>query len=103
MFPKDINIKSVIADSTSHETYTLFDDNMFDIIVDDGLHTLTGIRNTFSQLKSKIKNTGIYVIEDIPNKDRFLSFMGFPHHLKVDIFDDISGEFIAFIQFDENY
>jgi hypothetical protein len=58
------------------EVRSLFDDEMFDIIVDDGLHTMTGIKLSLSHLFTKLKKSGVYVIEDIQNKDLFNEMIG---------------------------
>jgi len=39
---------------------------LFDLIVDDGLHTLNAAKNTFLALKNLLTTDGIYVIEDVP-------------------------------------
>jgi hypothetical protein len=94
MFPKDINIKSIISDSTSEEVKNLFDNEMFDIIIDDGLHTITGIYKSIINLFPKLKNSGIYVIEDVPNIELFnvyISALIPKDKFKVDVYNDISG------------
>lgn len=45
-------------------------DNKFDVIVDDGKHNIRTNLDTFHNLFPKLKEDGIYVIEDIPNVDK---------------------------------
>ena len=40
-------------------------ENEFDIIIDDGLHTLEAGINTFEKSFKKINKDGIYIIEDV--------------------------------------
>jgi hypothetical protein len=46
---------------------SLFDDNFFNIIVDDGVHTYTSFEFLIKNYYSKLKVGGIMVIEDIIN------------------------------------
>ena len=44
-----------------------FKDEFYDIIIDDGLHTVESQINTFKLYFPKLKKQGIYVIEDVSN------------------------------------
>lgn len=55
-----------ICDATSKESIdAVIGDRNFDYIIDDGSHAVRDQINTFDLLFSKIKNDGIYFIEDI--------------------------------------
>ena len=43
--------------------------NEFDLIIDDGLHTFSAAKNLFELSISYLKSEGIYIIEDAQNKD----------------------------------
>ena len=43
------------------------EDTKFDIIIDDGLHTLPAAIELFANSKDKLKEDGIYIIEDVQN------------------------------------
>ena len=43
---------------------------MFDIIIDDGLHTPSGNAKTFSNLFGMVKSGGAYYVEDVWELDR---------------------------------
>lgn len=70
---------------------------MFDIIIDDGLHTIGGQYYSFQNLLPKLKEDGIYIIEDIQRKDEFQATFN-DASLNIELFDDKSGEYIAFIK-----
>jgi hypothetical protein len=38
---------------------------LFDIIIDDGLHSAEGQWRTFAALRPHLKPTGVYVVEDV--------------------------------------
>ena len=59
-------------DSTSTHVNTHFKNLgiMFDIIIDDGLHTPQGQHHTFNQLFKFLKTNGTYYIEDVWMLDR---------------------------------
>lgn len=42
---------------------------VFDIIIDDGLHTFSANRTLFEVAYTKVRDGGMYVIEDVPNHD----------------------------------
>jgi spermidine synthase len=56
-----------IADATSDEIIDKIDNRLFDVIIDDGSHMLQDQIKSFLLLKSKMKEGGIYIIEDIEN------------------------------------
>jgi hypothetical protein len=61
-------IKTYQIDSTNKEQCNNFVENdYFDIIIDDGAHEAHLQIKTFQNLYPKLKNGGIYIIEDIPN------------------------------------
>ena len=67
-FPRDIGIKTVVVDSTDkEEVERTFQGQQFDIIVDDGCHRLTCIRQTFLNLLPMLKRDGVYIVEDFPS------------------------------------
>lgn len=66
-FPRDIGIKTAIADSTdSAEMESVLAVQTFDIIVDDGCHRLRCIKATFQNLWPRLRSEGIYIVEDFP-------------------------------------
>lgn len=70
---------------------------MMDIIIDDGVHTIVGQLQSFQNLLPKLKQDGIYVIEDVQRKDEFQNYFN-DQSLEINLFDDKSGEYIAFIK-----
>lgn len=62
-------VKFIKADSTNSSIISLIEKNWpgvkFDIIIDDGLHTPLGNKNTFENLIHFLKNSGLYYIEDV--------------------------------------
>jgi 23S rRNA U2552 (ribose-2'-O)-methylase RlmE/FtsJ len=63
------NVKEYIIDAYDKNNIQIFKNNFFDIIVDDGPHTLESFLILIEIYKSKLKKGGILVIEDIINKD----------------------------------
>lgn len=59
------NIYIEIGDCTSSEIYSKFNDNYFDIIIDDGSHYPEQILNNFNIYFEKVKYGGLYFIEDL--------------------------------------
>lgn len=75
-----------VCDSTSNKAKNLWSDVKFDIIIDDGRHTSTAIRNTFLNFFDKLKVGGAYYVEDviqyniITPRDRFKgSYLEYHH------------------------
>jgi len=64
-FPEIPNTISVIGDLYSPETYNKFADGMFDIIVDDGPHTLASFESVIKNYYNKLKKGGYLIVEDI--------------------------------------
>jgi GR25 family glycosyltransferase involved in LPS biosynthesis len=56
---------SVIGDMYSEEQISKFDDNYFDLIIDDGPHTFESFVVLMQKYHSKIKYQGTLIIEDI--------------------------------------
>jgi hypothetical protein len=61
------NVTQRVSDAYCEEVLNLFDDNFFNIIVDDGVHTYTSFEFLIKNYYSKLKVGGIMVIEDIVN------------------------------------
>jgi len=71
-FVQDPNIKVLIMDSTDRELMTavLRDEGVeFDIIIDDGDHSENAQEATFHGLAPLLKDTGVYVLEDVHTMD----------------------------------
>lgn len=60
-------IIQIIGDSYSQESIDLFPDNAFDIIIDDGSHTLPHMEIFIQKYPQKLKSDGVLVVEDIDN------------------------------------
>jgi len=59
------NIKTFIIDSTNKSMCdNTLGDKMYDIILDDGLHTADGQLETLKNFFDRVNNNGIYIIED---------------------------------------
>ena len=66
-FPRDMGIKTVVLDSTDQkQVKQTMQGRKFDIIVDDGCHRLSCIRQTFLNLLPFLKTDGVYIVEDFP-------------------------------------
>ena len=48
-----------------NEMWRKINKNNFDLIIDDGLHTLNSVYTFFNQSFSKLRPKGLYVIEDV--------------------------------------
>lgn len=53
------------ASSLHHSSWSEFNDDFFDIIIDDGDHRLPCMKNTFDIAIDKLKSGGWYFIEDL--------------------------------------
>ena len=63
---KEFNI--IIGDATKESILELLPkDIMFDVLIDDGSHLLYHQINTFNIFKSRMKEGGIFIIEDVVN------------------------------------
>jgi predicted O-methyltransferase YrrM len=58
-------IVQITADAYSIETANLMKDNLFDLIIDDGPHTLSSMKRAIENYLPKLSKTGIMCIEDI--------------------------------------
>ena len=63
----DPTIKSFTADAYTKEVVNKFEDNFFDIIIDDGPHTLESQLFSIKNWIKKLKVGGLLIIEDIQN------------------------------------
>jgi hypothetical protein len=77
----------------------------FDVIIDDGLHLYKSNRNFFENSINKLKNNGVYIIEDIyencqetklwfnelknSNKYSYINILKLPHHCNIS--DNVLG------------
>jgi len=89
-FTRDGHIKVLILDSRNASAVdAALRDIRFDIIIDDGFHHLDAQLRTFAALRSHLKPTGVYVIEDVyeTNVDRYLEL-----GMHVTIHPDRSGQ-----------
>ena len=86
--PSRKNMRYVIGDATRDETVKNFDS--IDIIIDDGSHRLNDQLKSFNLLHTKLKASGVYIIEDIRDIDnsaqRFKDLES-SHGVHVKIFD----------------
>jgi cephalosporin hydroxylase len=77
----------IIGDATKEEIFKQLGEQLFDVLIDDGSHTLKDQLATYNIFKSKINPGGIYIIEDVLNidivKDVFLEL-----HNDVEIIDN---------------
>jgi hypothetical protein len=69
-------IKIIIADQNNEDDLRKIynQHNDFDIIVDDGSHKYEHIIKSFIHLFPILKNSGVYVVEDVINNYRLLNF-----------------------------
>ncbi len=58
-----------IADATSEQILNIFHNVKFDVVIDDGSHRIEDQVKSFNLLKPKMKEDGIYIIEDVANLD----------------------------------
>lgn len=65
----DNRFKITIGDATNQDILKHFPRNKFDIIIDDGSHKLGDQIKTFNLFSSKMRNGGVYIIEDIVDID----------------------------------
>jgi spermidine synthase len=66
---KDPRFSIVIGDACNTNTFDNFKDIKFDVVIDDGSHILEHQIKTFDILKNRMKEGGIYIIEDVTNLD----------------------------------
>lgn len=60
-------ITSIVADAYDKEFASTFGDNTYDLIIDDGPHTLETMLAFIEYYTPKLKEDGIMIIEDIPD------------------------------------
>ena len=64
---KDVSgVTTFKENAYSKEGLNLFNDNMFDILIDDGPHTLNSMKYVAKNYMCKMKRNGMLIIEDIP-------------------------------------
>jgi hypothetical protein len=63
------DIEYIIENCYLEKTVQLFEDNFFDIIIDDGPHTFTSFKFLITKYFSKLKNDGYLIIEDVLRKE----------------------------------
>ena len=82
------NVKStarlIYGDATKEETFADISD--IDVVIDDGSHLLSHQLMTFSILFPKLKNGGIYIIEDIQDLDNTVHYFKDLHY-SFEVFD----------------
>lgn len=66
---KEDRVDVMIQDATTEGFANMFQDNHFDIIIDDGSHFLNHQLASHKFLYPKVKAGGLYIIEDILNID----------------------------------
>ncbi len=70
---QDDRIKTCQMDQTSNHSISMalasFENKIFDIVIDDGLHTYAAAKNLFQNLYKRLRSGGIYVIEDVSLSD----------------------------------
>lgn len=62
-------VKSIVSDAYSKEFVNQLQDNFYDLIIDDGPHTLPSMMFFAEHYTPKLKDDGILIIEDIPSHD----------------------------------
>jgi hypothetical protein len=55
----------IISDATTPQFLNTIPDKTFDVIIDDASHKIEDQIKTFNILKTKMKNNGVYIIEDV--------------------------------------
>jgi hypothetical protein len=86
--PSKKNMRYIIGDATKEETVKKFDS--LDIIIDDGSHRIQDQLKSFNLLFPKLKESGVYVIEDIRDIDNTITQfkdLENSHKVNVKIFD----------------
>ena len=66
-FEKPDNVDLQETDSTKYKTYW---NDIFDIIIDDGDHTIEAQIKTFQNFSGLVKKGGLYIIEDVNGIDQ---------------------------------
>lgn len=76
-FPADIVI--LAGDATRQETFSRFDDGSLDIVIDDASHRIDDQIASLALLWPKLKDGGLYCIEDIQTAGALTSLKAQPH------------------------
>lgn len=64
-FPSIPGVNKIVGNAYSDKIVDQFQDDYFDIIIDDGPHTYQSFLDVIQKYKPKLKSNGILVIEDI--------------------------------------
>ena len=64
-FPSISGVNKIIGNAYSDKIINQFQDDYFDIIIDDGPHTYQSFLDVIQKYKPKLKSNGLLVIEDI--------------------------------------
>lgn len=86
--PSRKNMRYIIGDATKEETVKKF--NNIDIVIDDGSHRIQDQLKSFNLLYPKLKESGVYIIEDIRDIDNTMTQfkdLENSHKVNVKIFD----------------
>lgn len=84
-------VNQIVMDAYTKETVDLFNDDLFDIIIDDGPHTYFSMEYLIINYYSKLKPKGIMVIEDIidlkwtPELQTVAKNIGYKHIEKIEM------------------
>jgi hypothetical protein len=63
------NCKGIEADGFADSTVSMFEDNTFDFIIEDGPHTLESQIFAATKWPAKLKSGGVLIMEDLQNPD----------------------------------
>ena len=85
---KNPKIKTIIGDATNVQDIELIG-GTFDFIIDDGSHRLGDQLRAFKILKNRLRDGGVYIIEDIQSVDdaKFIIDFANDNGFKVQFFD----------------
>jgi SAM-dependent methyltransferase len=91
-FKDNDNLNMFVVDATDKSSAELFEDNSYDIIIDDGSHYLEDQEKTLKLYYDKVKPGGLYIIEDIA-KIQYCDELGkiYKHGKAVDLRTDRPG------------
>lgn len=79
----DPRISLVVADAYTHETTHMLGNRMFDIIIDDGPHTLESMQFVAAHYSTMLAPGGMLVIEDVQSMDWVEPILAaFPEHMR---------------------
>lgn len=63
--PENTRYKQIFCDATTNDIISHISNYKFDVIIDDGSHNPKDQISSFNILKNYMKETGIYIIEDV--------------------------------------